>query len=226
MSHLPFSVKLMSLFQEGGDNNECIRLLQGGDGKGHLRVYLALYPTITSAVDKHIGVPRHSYEVKVLKIHSRASSVYADRLFNCSDSVLPLVKVKLCHSDTTISHHIIREIAQNGFTFLNEQYHFLAFKDLGTEFAYFFPQTCSGFRTSLSLWQSIGNFTNLSHVPVVGLRLGLLVSGACEGFTWGDISVLVVQDLHTCALQENKLSAGEGFYCYITFLLYIIYYIS
>lgn len=222
----PLSAKLVSFLQSrhsrntdtgrDGDVDAIIRLLRGGEGKGCLRVYLALH--LECSVDEHMQVP--SYEVNVLKIHAGAKSVFADRLFDCSDTTLPLVKVKLGHSSSDgrpLSHLLIREIAQKGFTFLGEQYHFLAFKDLGTEFAFFFPQSYRGspsqqyYSNSFSLWQSIGDFAQLSHVPAVGLRLGLLVSGACAGLEREvGIRIRMLDDVFVAGNDEEVATGKSG----------------
>jgi hypothetical protein len=179
------STKLVTFFQSQSQQHDgLIRSLRERDGKG-LRLYLALEMEATTA-EQAAQVP--SYQVKVMKI-CHAKSLYADRLFDCSDTLLPLVKVKFCRSNNLpLNHLLVREISQNGFIFLDEQYHFLAYKDLGSEFAYFFPQTRSPYHNSFSCWQSVGDFVKLPHVPVLGLRLGLLVSGACAGFSRAGIS--------------------------------------
>lgn len=235
-SQPPLSVKLVNFLQSEknhhakSDHDDIIRLLRGGEGRECLRLYLSI-----SSVDHRSLLP--SYEVHVLKVHTGVKSLYSDRLFDCSDTTLPLVKVKFDFRDDNgnnnnshtgrgnvngnnsrsngkgmpLSHLLIREISQKGFTFLDEQYHFLAFKDLGTDFAYFFPQSGSDRRylNSCSLWQSIGNFCALPHVPAVGLRLGLLVSAACGGCAGEDIDIRILDDVYV-AENKDEVATGMG----------------
>lgn len=221
-SQQPLSSKLVSFFQSknragGNVYDDIIRILRGGEGKGCLRLYLSI-----SSLGDHSLLPYSpSYEVNVIKIQSSVKSLYADRLFDCSDTTLPLVKVNFDFNCTRnsnggkplpVSHLLIREIAKKGFVFLNQQYHFLAFKDLGTEFAYFYPQSDSScYHNSFNLWQSVGNFCSLPHVPAVGLRLGLLVSGACVGFPRGveeGITIRVAEDVYIASGSKEEVATG------------------
>lgn len=196
MASLPLSTKLITFFESHNDegvHDDIIRLLARRDlTKGYFRLYLALHAAPLGALP--------SLEVKVLRLKSCGTSLFGDRLLDCcSDSVLPLVKVKLCHAGGVVDSQIVREISLHGFSFLGQQYHFFAFKDLGSVFSYFAPLVQSKHSTCVSLWQSVGNFMQLQHVPVLGMRLGLLVSGACMGFTRGEgeeVVIRVIDDIH------------------------------
>lgn len=208
-----FSSRLVDFFSarnQSGTHDEILHLLKRDGSKkmhSHIRLYLALHclergcnssDCGSSGGSENAAQTRRQHpncDVQVLKLESSVAPLYADRLFDCSDRILPLVKVKFCHNSDTIDHQVIRHLAISGFIFLDEQFHFFAFKDLGTEFAYFVPLARTDYETSVSLWQSIANFVQLPHVPVMGMRLGLLVSGACFGFRRKDVDLRVFQDI-------------------------------
>jgi hypothetical protein len=211
-----FSTKLVALLQRCNDNGDCdhlIRQLRAVNSSGSLRLYLSL-----NCVENDIVLQKHhSYEIKVLNVNSDAKCLFADRLLDCSDTLLPLVKVKFIRgNDIPLSHQIISEIADKGFIFLGERFHFLAFKDLGSQFAYFFNPSRSKYLSSFDLWQSIGNFIKLPHVPVLAMRLGLLVSGACQGLTAAsDIVIKVIDDVYLSPADCTEIATGSKVYLFI-----------
>ena len=198
------SAKLVHYFvarNEGGVHDDIIHVLRRADSKkGQLRLYLELRAEERTSQ----GCSSLGYNIKVLKVQSNVPSLYGDRLLDCSDRLLPLVKVKFSPSaGRVLDHRMIQELSCKGFTFLQEQFHFFAFKDLGTEFAYFVPLARTGHSDAVSLWQKVAKFAELSQVPLLGMRLGLLVSGACFGFCMND------RDVHIRELEDEFLSAGS-----------------
>ena len=218
MTQEPLSRKLRTYIKSVDSDissDEVSRWLQGGEGIGRLRLYLALDMKSNNDNPHHCS----HYQVNLLKIRCDEQALYADRLFDCSDIVLPLVKVKFCHNNLPVSHRVVRSLACEGFSFLGEQYHFLAYKDLGTDFAFFFPISRKEmFANSLQFWESIGNFVHLPHVPKLAMRLGLLVSGACEGFTLENVDIGVLEDTYIFDSNGNRVNV-TGLTCSRNYVL-------
>jgi hypothetical protein len=141
----------------------------------------------------------------------------ADQLFDDEQREdLPVVIVwfNICNG---ITDEVIKSIALSGFSWMGDRYFYLTTKDPGLKKTFFCRQIDPTITNSLSLWNRIASFHYLKSLPMIGMRLGLLVSGSYPGLTIhdpssaGGIKITLLPDLlnHT-VISSSPLLCTEG----------------
>lgn len=150
--------------------------------------------------------------VNLLSSKSTTRLYLADQIFDDQRDDLPIVLVWF-RVDDGVYDEVIQSLALHGFYWKGDRYFYFTAKEIGKFKTFFCRQVDETIQNSFSLWNKVISFQNLKSIPLIGMRLSLLVSSSCPGFTYlqsSGIEVTILPDIYDSE-RTYLWTEGSGF---------------